>query len=525
MLSASAWATTPYDPDASGLSPTPSTDLSVGSGVCTFDTNTGAISGTGCPSGRAAGSIGMVVNGIGAFFIPSSTFEQAGTMEFVMNSLNTASGALIESSGGANLVIATLHDLNVGSGASVNVDGQGQQGGSPGTAGLGPGAGDHSLSSSCPDAGGGGSFGGFGGDGGNGVPSGGMYGSTDQSPFLNQGSGGGGAGTGSGCGTIGGGNGGGGVGLVAMGTLTVNQVSANGTPEAATSNLPDQGGPGGGSGGAILLMSPHLVLAGQSSAQVKGGFGYSTSDANGSGGGGGGGGRITTVSDVASNPFSPLVVGGGLGGLTTNGGGIGLNGGEGNGGSFGIRPFVIATGPSSKQVGQVAAFSGSTALGNATFAWDFGDGTTDTGANPSHSYTAPGHYTVTLTATMDDSGQTATAQRSINVTPGPAGPGSGGGGSTPPPTGGGSTTPPPPAPKPQCVVPKLKGLSLASAKAKLRRAHCRLGKVRKPRLRGAQKHKPLVVSRTSPAAGKRRPNGSAVNLTLAPKKPKRRHHH
>jgi hypothetical protein len=129
-LPASASATTPYDPDASGLSPTPSTDLSVGSGVCTFDTVTGAISGAGCPSARGAGGDGTVVNGIGVFFIPSPTLEQASTTEFVMNSLNAASGALIKSNGGRSLVIATLHDLTVASGASVNLDGAGQQGGS-----------------------------------------------------------------------------------------------------------------------------------------------------------------------------------------------------------------------------------------------------------------------------------------------------------------------------------------------------------------------------------------------------------
>ena len=40
------------------------------------------------------------------------------------------------------------------------------------------------------------------------------------------------------------------------------------------------------------------------------------------------------------------------------------------------------------------------------YAWDFGDGTTGTGATASRPYTAPGTYTVTLTVTDDADAQT-----------------------------------------------------------------------------------------------------------------------
>ncbi|AEE47155.1 PKD domain-containing protein [Cellulomonas fimi] len=47
-------------------------------------------------------------------------------------------------------------------------------------------------------------------------------------------------------------------------------------------------------------------------------------------------------------------------------------------------------------------------------AWDFGDGTTGTGATASHTYGAAGTYTVTLTVT-DDDGETGTTTREVAV--------------------------------------------------------------------------------------------------------------
>jgi PKD repeat protein len=51
----------------------------------------------------------------------------------------------------------------------------------------------------------------------------------------------------------------------------------------------------------------------------------------------------------------------------------------------------------------------------ASFAWDFGDGGTATGATATHAYTAAGTYTVTLTVT-DDDGATDTAEAQVTVT-------------------------------------------------------------------------------------------------------------
>jgi thermitase len=72
----------------------------------------------------------------------------------------------------------------------------------------------------------------------------------------------------------------------------------------------------------------------------------------------------------------------------------------------------------------------------------------------------------------------------------------------------------------QCKVPKLKGRSLRRARRALRRAHCRLGKVKQPRHGAAVG---LVVMKSKPKAGAIRADGTKVKLTLGRPRPQRRH--
>lgn len=57
-------------------------------------------------------------------------------------------------------------------------------------------------------------------------------------------------------------------------------------------------------------------------------------------------------------------------------------------------------------------------LYSSSYHWDFGNGEESTDTNPSVIYDAQGTYTITLTATQDQSGKTDTATREVTITPG-----------------------------------------------------------------------------------------------------------
>ena len=65
---------------------------------------------------------------------------------------------------------------------------------------------------------------------------------------------------------------------------------------------------------------------------------------------------------------------------------------------------------------------------------------------------------------------------------------------------------------PSCVAPRLKHLTLVRARAALRRAHCRLGTVRRPRHWG--RHHQLRVSGQSTRPHSKHRNGFRISIRL-----------
>jgi PKD repeat protein len=182
-------------------------------------------------------------------------------------------------------------------------------------------------------------------------------------------------------------------------------------------------------------------------------------------------------------------------------------------------PAASFTAPATATTGQPAQFdaSGSSApVGSiVSYTWDFGDGQTQTTSTPTidHTYAAAGANIVTLTVT-DSSGDTADAQRILNVlassgTVGTAGSStaSSSGGTTG--TTGGNTS------SLKCVVPKLHGDKLAQARTALAANHCTLGTVKHGHAPKREENR-VIAQSTKP--GKTLGEGTAIRVTVGEKK-------
>lgn len=82
---------------------------------------------------------------------------------------------------------------------------------------------------------------------------------------------------------------------------------------------------------------------------------------------------------------------------------------------------------------------------------------------------------------------------------------------------------PTPIPTPACTVPKLVGLTQAKATAALSQAHCKLGKVSKPKAKKGSRLPALAVKSSTPGAGAQ-PASGIVAVTLGPKPSPKKHH-
>ncbi len=153
---------------------------------------------------------------------------------------------------------------------------------------------------------------------------------------------------------------------------------------------------------------------------------------------------------------------------------------------------TIVSTPSVTLSGTATAGSGITSLSVGGQTVPVGSG----GAWSTQIPLSPGTSTITALAT---DGAGATAQAQVTVVYQPPAP-------APPPA------PPLPSPAATCKVPKIKGMKLGKAEAALRRAHCRVGRIR--RIKSHKLDRGRVLS-TTPRAGRRLPAASKIELFVS----------
>ena len=77
--------------------------------------------------------------------------------------------------------------------------------------------------------------------------------------------------------------------------------------------------------------------------------------------------------------------------------------------------FVVDKGSASTKVNEEIQFSAACSTDADTYAWEYGDGSGDTGASSKHKYPQAGTYTVKLTA--KNSSKSSSTTRTVTVAP------------------------------------------------------------------------------------------------------------
>ncbi|HEU5062663.1 MAG TPA: PASTA domain-containing protein [Solirubrobacterales bacterium] len=456
-----------------------------------------AVSFSPAPGTYTVDTTALTLTGSGTSIAGS---DQGGIAVFSFDSVNIPAGVLLEVEGSRPLKLVASGELAIGgviqaSGFSAEGFNAGPFAGGPGGGaggidgtdpGDGPGGGG--VSPSNENGGGGGGFGGAGARGG--VEEGDLdppglggpaYG--DLNAALQGGSGGGGGST------VGGGGGGGAIALFGstVRILPGAEVLADGGDGAIGGN----GASGGGSGGGIVLHGDNVAMDGLlSAAGGNGGEGGCCGD-----GGGGGGGRIALQYRALS-----------MGGATDVTGGIsGFGGGE---------PSIEPTGASgvvTKVAAATAATSAASALKSTsailngvvnpnlsatTFRFEYGTTTaygsqTPAAAVGSDSSNHPvaqiigglkpnTTYHFRVVATDGIGFVTAGADMAFKT--------------------------------PACIVPKLKGKKVKAARKALRKANCKVGKVKRS---FSSKFKKGRVMKQRPKPGKVLAAGAKVRIKVS----------
>lgn len=195
---------------------------------------------------------------------------------------------------------------------------------------------------------------------------------------------------------------GGGIIIIICNTLEANgyNIYAMGNNSASSGAFGDGTG-GAGAGGTVLLSANHINTL--LSVDVKGGGGGSSIFKGFGPGGGGGGGLIGFDAATTPTGITDLFYNGGSGGLA-GGGFYGATNGCAGGMLYDISfPFNTSF-PFPKAAFQTTSADSLTLLftNNSEHAthyhWDFGDEKTDSAANPTHTFSSPGIYPVTLVA-------------------------------------------------------------------------------------------------------------------------------